>query len=153
VARLAARAARHEWLGERTHEGFGRFRIDSSLPGVTNETSASSAKALRADAPEEAIAAKTQEWFNAHRSLAKLSGSDRKPSLSQWLDLVGELEAHSPGAIKNRLTSTTAGGRSWRHRDAAAVLAQLEAVKPEQRARHARLFVRWLRAALREEAR
>src|SRR5690606_4452434 len=37
VARLAERAAKNEWLGEHTHEGFGRFRLDAALPGVTSE--------------------------------------------------------------------------------------------------------------------
>src|SRR5690606_19538000 len=41
VAKLAERAAKGEWLGERTHEGFGRFRIDASLPGVNSKTPAS----------------------------------------------------------------------------------------------------------------
>lgn len=154
VAKLAERAAKNEWLGERTHEGFGRFRIDTSLPGVKSETSASSAKAPPADVAEEAIAAKTQEWFNAHESLARPGGGNgRKPSLSQWLDLVGELEANSPNALTSRLNSTTAGGKSWTHKDAKAVLDKLndKALQPPQRALHARLFVRWLRAELREK--
>lgn len=151
IAKLAGRAARNEWLGERTHEGFGRFRIDTSLPGVTSETSASSAPTPPADLPEETIAAKTQEWFNAHKSLARLGGGhDRKPSLSQWLDLVGELEANSPNALTSRRNPTTAGGKSWKHRDAEAVLKKLQAIQ-QQRALHARLFVRWLRSELSEK--
>jgi hypothetical protein len=154
VAKLAERAAKNDWLGERTHEGFGRFRIDTSLPGVTSETSASSAPTPPADVPEEAIAAKTQEWLNAHKSLARPGGgNDRKPSLSQWLDLVGELEANSPNALTSRLNPTTAGGKSWKHKDAKAILDKLNdrALQPKQRALHARLFVRWLRAELREK--
>lgn len=154
VAKLADRAAKNEWLGERTHEGFGRFRIDTSLPGVTSETSASTAPTPPADVPEEAIAAATQEWFNAHKSLARPGGGDdRKPSLSQWLDLVGELEANSPNALTSRLNPTTAGGKSWKHRDAKTILDKLNdrALQPKQRALYARLFVRWLRAELREK--
>jgi hypothetical protein len=154
VAKLAERAARNDWFGERTHEGFGRFRIDTSLPGVTSETSASIAPTPPADVPEEAVAAKTQEWFNVVRKslTAPGGGNDRKPSLSQWLDLVGELEANSPTALTSRLNPTTAGGKSWKHRDAEAVLKKLQAVQ-QQRALHARLFVRWLRADMRKGAR
>jgi hypothetical protein len=150
VAKLAERAAKNDWLGERTHEGFGRFRIDTSLPGVTSETSAGSAKAPPADVPEEAIAAKTQEWFNAHKSLAQGGGNECKPSPSQWFDLVGELEANSPNALTSRLNPTTAGGKSWKHQDAKAILDKLndQALQPKRRALHARLFVRWLRAEL-----
>jgi hypothetical protein len=156
IVKLIDRAAKNEWLGERTHEGFGRFRIDASLPGVTDETPTSSAPTPAADIAEEVIAAKTQEWFNAHKSLAKSGGgSDRKPSLSQWLDLVADLERGDANALSSRLNPTTAGGKSWKHRDAKAVLDKLNdrALHPKQRVLHARLFVRWLRADLRKGAR
>ncbi len=153
VAKLAERAAKGEWLGERTHEGFGRFRIDPSLPGVTGETPTSSAPTPAADIAEEAIAAKTQEWFNVHKALAKLGGgNDRKPSLSQWLDLVADLERGDANALSSRLNPTTAGGKSWKHKDAEAVLKKLQALN-QQHALYARLFVRWLRAELRKGAR
>lgn len=154
IARLAERAARNEWLGERTHEGFGRFRLDASLPGVTGEAPASSARTTAAaDIAEEVIAAKTQEWFNAHKALAKPGGSgDRKPSLSQWLDLVGDLERGDANALTSRLNPTTAGGKSWKHRDAKAILDALNKVQAPQQL-YARLFVRWLRADMRKGAR
>jgi hypothetical protein len=153
VAKLVERAAKNAWLGERTHEGFGRFRIDAALPGVTNAASASRAQTATSDIAEEAIASKTQEWFNAHKSLAKPGeGNDRKPSLSQWLDLVGDLERGEADALTSRLHPTTAGGKSWKHRDAEAVLKKLQAFQ-QQRALHAHLFVRWLRADLRKGAR
>jgi hypothetical protein len=153
VAKLAERAAKGEWLGERTHEGFGRFRIDASLPGVTSETSASNAPTPRADVPEEAIAAETKEWFNAHKALAKPSGgSDRKPSLSQWLDLVADLEGGDANWLTSRLNPTTAGGKSWKHTDAKAVLDKLNKIQAPQRKLYARLFVRWLRADMRKKA-
>ena len=41
--KLADRADKNEWLGERTHEGFGRFRIDAALPGVTSGNAATGA--------------------------------------------------------------------------------------------------------------
>lgn len=152
VAKLADRADKNEWLGERTHEGFGRFRIDAALPGVTSSASASSAKPLPIDQSEEAIAAKTQDWFKARKALAKPGGgSDRKPSLSQWLDLVGELEANNQNALTSRLNPTTAGGKSWSHQDAKAVLVELNKVQAPQRKLYARLFVRWLRADVREK--
>lgn len=153
VAKLAERVAKNAWLGERTHEGFGRFRIDAALPGVTNAALASRAQTATSDIAEEAIASKTQEWFNAHKSLAKPGeGNDRKPSLSQWLELVGALERGEADALTSRLHPTTAGGKSWKHRDAEAVLKKLHALQ-QQRALHAHLFVRWLRADLRKGAR
>src|SRR5690606_34098234 len=80
VAKLAERAAKNAWLGGRTHEGFGRFRLDAALPGVTSANAVTGAPKPPDDIPEETIAAKTQEWFKAHKSLAD-HGSDRKPSL------------------------------------------------------------------------
>lgn len=154
VAKLAERGARNEWLGERTHEGFGRFRLDAALPGVTSETSANRESTPVADATEEAIAAKTQVWFKAHEVLAKPGGgSDRKPSLSQWLDLVGELERGDANALTSRLSPTTAGGKSWTHQDAKAILDELNKIQAPQRILYARLFVRWLRADMRKGAR
>lgn len=152
VVRLAERAAKGEWLGERTHEGFGRFRIGAVLPGVTNENPAGSALTPIADIAEEATASKTQEWFNAHKALAKPGGgSDRKPSLSQWLDLVGDLERGDTNALSSRLNPTTAGGKSWKHRDAKAILDELNRIEAAQRKLYARLFVRWLRAEMRKK--
>jgi len=154
VAKLAVRATKNEWLGERTHEGFGRFRIDAALPGVMSGSAATGASKWPDDIPEEAIAAKTQEWFNAHKALAKPGGgSDRKPSLSQWLDLVGELEANNQDPITSRLNPTMAGGKSWKHRDAKAILDELDRIQAPQRELYARLFVRWLRAEMRAEMR
>lgn len=154
VAKLAERAAKNEWLGERTHEGFGRFRIDSVLPGVSDENPASSAPTPAADIAEEAIAATTKKWFDDHRALAKPGGgSDRKPSLSQWLDLVGDLERGATSSLSSRLNPTTAGGKSWKHGDAKAILDELNKIEASQRKPYARLFVRWLRAAMREKSR
>lgn len=153
VAKLVERIVKNEWLGERAHEGFGRFRIDTALPGVTGKTATGSAPMPAADLAEEAIAARTQEWFDAHKSLAKSSGGyDRKPSLSQWLDLVADLERGDANALSTRLNPTTAGGKSWKHKDAEAVLKKLQALK-QQHALYAHLFVRWLRAELRKGAR
>lgn len=154
VAKLAKRAANGQWLGERTHEGFGRFRLDTVLPGVTSEARASSEHAPTDDVDEEAIAAKTQGWFNAHRGLTRPGdGSDRKPSLSQWLDLVAALQRGDANAIDGRLKPTTAGAKSWNHNDAKAILEKLKALQSAEQAPHARLFVRWLRAELRANQR
>lgn len=151
VAKLAERAAKNEWLGERTHEGFGRFRLDAALPGVTSGNAATNAPKWPDDIPEEAIAAKTQEWFNAHKALAEPGGgSDRKPSLSQWRDLVSELDADNPSAFPSRIEATTAGGKSWKHKDAKAILDKLDKTEAAQRKLYARFFVRWLRADLRK---
>jgi hypothetical protein len=154
VAKLAERAAKNEWLGERTHEGFGRFRIDTSLPGVTGEIFNSSASTPVADIAEEAIAATTKKWFDDHKVLAKPGGgSNRKPSLSQWLDLVGDLERGDTNTLTSRLNPTTSGGKSWNHGDARAILDELSNIETSQRKLYARLFVRWLRAEMRKKSR
>jgi hypothetical protein len=153
VARLAERAAAGNWLGERTHEGFGRFRLDAVLPGVTGESSPSRGEAPAADVPEEAVAATTQQWFYAHKSLAKTDGKDvtgqKPPSLSQWLDLVADLRRRDRDAMASRLNPTRAGAKSWKHKDAQEILHKLEVVPPTQQALHASFFVRWLRAEMR----
>ncbi|MCG3173789.1 MAG: hypothetical protein GMKNLPBB_01991 [Myxococcota bacterium] len=148
VADLAQRAASGQWIGERTHEGFGRFRIDTELPGVTSETSVNTAPTPPADVAEEAIAGCTKKWLEQHRVLAKGDG-ERKPSLSQWIDLVAELERNGAEAINSRLNPATAGARGWQDEDANNILKMLKALQPEQQAPHARVFVRWLRADLR----
>jgi hypothetical protein len=154
VAKLAERAAKKEWLGERTHEGFGRFRIDASLPGVTGEIFNNSASTPVADIAEEAIAATTKKWFDDHKALARPGGgSNRKPSLSQWLDLVGDLERGDTNALTSRLNPTTSGGKSWNHGDARAILDELRNIETSQRKLYARLFVRWLRAEVRKTSR
>lgn len=121
----------------------------AALPGLTGEALATSMPTAPFNIAEEAIAAKTQEWFNAHQSPAKPGGGNhRKPSLSQWLDLVGDLDRGEPNALTSRLNPTTAGGKSWKHGGAEAVLNKHQALQ-QQRALHARLIVRWLRADLR----
>lgn len=153
VAKLIERAAKNEWLGERTHEGFGRFRTDATLPGVTSDPATKPAPTPAADSVEEAIAATTQAWLKEHETLAKPGdGNDRKPSLSQWFDLVAALGRGDPDAISSRLDAKTAGGKSWKHEHAEAVLRKLQALQ-QQRDLHARFFVRWLRAAWPKEAR
>lgn len=155
VAKLAVRAAKNEWLGERTHEGFGRFRLDATLPGVTSEV-VSGALSTAPDVAEDEIAAKTNEWFKAHMPLAAADKKDRDgrkpPSLSQWLDLVADLERGDANAVSSRLNPTTAGAKSWKHTDAKKVIEKLQAVQQQQRALYARLFVRWMRADLREKS-
>ncbi len=148
VGKLAERAAKGEWLGERTHEGFGRFRLDTTLPGVTGEQQVSSEIAPRPDDPEDSVAAETKKWFDQHKILAQMD-DERKPSLSQWMDLVADLERNDAQAIEKRLNPTTAGARGWRHKDAVEVLRKLNEIQPEQRAVYAQYFVRWLRVRLR----
>jgi len=148
VSRLAQRAATGQWLGERTHEGFGRFRLDAVLPGMTGEQRANSEVAPTVDAREETIAEETKQWLEQGKALAR-AGSERKPSLSQWLDLAADLECSNRNAIESRLNPKTAGAKSWQHENARAILEKLKALPPAQRAPHARLFVRWLRAELR----
>lgn len=149
VKQLARLAADGQWLGERTHEGFGRFRLDGTLPGVTGGARPSTLATTTApDEPEDAIATKTRAWFDACRALARSgSSSDRRPSLSQWLDLVADLERAASDALTSRQNPRTAGAQGWRHPDAAAILGELNGLRgPGVAASHARLFVRWLRA-------
>jgi hypothetical protein len=148
VQKLAERAARGEWLGERMHEGFGRFRLDAVLPGVTGDAIVTEEPKGAVDAKEEEIASRTKKWFEEHKALAEASG-EHKPSLSQWFDLRADLERNDANAIGSRLNPTTAGAKRWKHSHAAGILQKLEALPPAQRAPHARLFVRWLRAAMR----
>jgi len=151
VAQLARMAANGEWLGERTHEGFGRFRLDATLPGVTSSTAPHGRITHTAYAEEEAAADATRNWYRAHHALAKSgSSSERKPSLSQWLDLVADLQRGAPNALDARLSPTTAGARSWLHADAKSILEKLSTLPSNARSSYARLFVRWLRAGLRQ---
>jgi hypothetical protein len=103
---------------------------------------------------EEAIAKRTQKWFSKEREiLAKPDRSNNcPPSLSQWLDFVVDLERGDANALASRLNPSTAGGKSWKHSGAEAVLKKLQALQ-QQRALHARFFVRWLRADLRTKSR
>jgi hypothetical protein len=152
VAELARLMTAGRWLGERTHEGFGRFRLDDTLPGITADSpEATNALAPRSDDPDETVAATTRRWLVEHSALAEDgSALDPRPSLAQWHDLIADLERNGPGALTLRQTPTTAGGRSWSHRDAQAILHELAALSgAEAQASHARYFVRWLRAEMR----
>lgn len=143
------------WLGERTHEGFGRFRLDEVLPGLTDDAAtATTLPVPRADEPEEAVAQTTRQWLQEHHARAQAgSSTDRRPSLSQWLDLVSELEREEDNALASRQSPTTAGARSWSHPDAKRILDKLASVRdPSDRRSHAHLFVRWLRAEMRRGA-
>jgi hypothetical protein len=101
---------------------------------------------------EDAAAATTRGWLNTHRALAKAGGSsDRRPSLSQWFDLVNALKRNDADALNSRKHPNTDGGKNWSHKDAKEILGHLETV--DDPALHARLFVRWLRAEIRTEMR
>ncbi|MBX3372779.1 MAG: hypothetical protein KF817_03015 [Phycisphaeraceae bacterium] len=148
IAELARRATAGEWLGERTHEGFGRFRIDTSLPGVVKGATPSE-PGIVADDPDDAVARTTCSWFDTARELAGRSSAEhRRPSLSQWHDFIADLEARGEQAIAERREPTTAGAAGWRHRKAHEVLTRLVATDPDERVAFARMFVRWLRAEI-----
>ncbi|HRC54309.1 MAG TPA: hypothetical protein PKU97_00230 [Kofleriaceae bacterium] len=174
VAALALAAAQGQALGERVHEGLGRFRVDARLPGVANADGIDAGPAppphvvapprsARAAQPAQAVTAEqiccvTKEWRLAALA-AKSTSEDRKPSLSQWHDLVAELEAAPPGdpgkaqraaVIRNRQESNTAGARPWRHQDASYVLGELSKVPSARQPAYARMFVRWLRVQVRQ---
>jgi hypothetical protein len=161
LADLARAAADGRWLGERTHEGFGRFRFDNlnALPGISEGLSEGVSKtpsqelhpSSASDEPDDAIAATTRCWFEQHRRLADPSALG--PSLSQWFDLVSDLEQGLPTALPSRKDPTTAGKRAWRDEDARAILDHIQKLPSGQRASHARMFVRWLRAEMRRQSR
>jgi hypothetical protein len=155
VPELARRVAEGRWLGERTHQGFGRFRLDDTLPGTdVGATGAATSVTPHVDEPEEAIARMTRQWLEQHRSLAKVGGSaERRPSLSQWMDLVSELERGDGNALASRRNPTTAGGKSWNDPAAKKIVEHLAAIQDSQaRAAYARHFIRWLRAEMRRDA-
>ncbi len=152
VRELARRAAEGRWLGERTNEGLGRFRVDATLPGVCDPM-APTTDDWPNDESDESVAATTKSWFDDHSTLADSgTSSDRKPSLSQWFDLVSDLEQNPQTALSSRQNPTTAGGRSWLHAGAREVLDRLAKVSQSERAAHARMFVRWLRVEIRRRA-
>lgn len=154
VAQLARSMAEGRWLGERTQEGFGRFRLDDVLPGVSTGDTLIDAITPVPDDPAEVIAKTTQSWFEAHRRLAKAGGSaTRRPSLSQWLDLVSDLQRGAEDALSSRKQPTTVGKQSWLDHDARAILDKLDKLGTrDDREAHARMFMRWLRAEMRKEA-
>jgi hypothetical protein len=152
VGELARQAAEGRWLGERTNEGFGRFRVDATLPGVC-EAAPVVTKPWRNDGPDESVAATTKSWFDAHSALADPGTQlSRRPSLSQWFDLVSDLEQNRQTALPSRQNPTTAGGRSWLHPDATKILDKLAKLPQPEREAHARMFVQWLRAKIRRKA-
>ncbi len=157
IAKLTEMISQQRWLGERTHEGFGRFRIDQILPGVTSDPIPCLGEPTTTQTEsnsDESIAATTKAWFEQHQSLAKsnrTSENNRAPSLSQWNDLVQEFEGIVANAFTSRFTPTTAAAKNWQHPDAIAVLKELEGIPQPHRADHARYFVRWLRANIRRK--
>jgi hypothetical protein len=104
--------------------------------------------ALASDEPDDALACTAHRWFDEHKLLA--NSSALRPSLSQWFDLVSDLEQELPDALPSRRNPVTAGKRAWRDGDACAVLDEIEKLPAGQRVAHARMFVRWLRAEMPE---
>ena len=159
VTDLARAAADGRWLGERTHEGFGRFRLDNlnALPGVSDGVSKTPWEEPRPssnhDEPDDAIAMVTRHWFEEHKRLATATPSAPCPSLSQWFDLVSDLGRDSAEALSSRTNPSTAGKRPWRDGDARAILDEIQKLPNGERAAHAGIFVRWLRAEMRAEMR
>lgn len=152
LAKLQRAAQEARWLGERIHEGCGRFRIEPKRepPGI-NKFAKKSAEPQRKlgvpDDPEEQLCRITRDWCTAYRAKLENETSEAPPSLSQWQDLAASLEAKDPEALARRLQPTTRGGRAWTTAAARAVLDHLRALPEGARAAHARLFVRWLRAS------
>jgi hypothetical protein len=69
------------------------------------------------------------------------------------MDLVSDLQgAQAADAVARRQRPETAGSRSWLHPDAVEILAKLDALQiPERQRKHAEMFVRWLRVAMKKE--
>jgi len=157
VDKLVELIRQGKWLGERTHEGFGHFALYpiEALPGV-GDVDARPVQAI-ADDPAEAAAEATRRWFEAHRVLAQVEKKDRKgqrpPSLSQWNDLVSDLQRGNLAALESRQNPNTSGARTWEHVDAKEVLNKLDALPPPRRIEHARMFVQWLRAEMKNNSR
>jgi hypothetical protein len=154
IQALADAAAAGRWLGERTHEGFGRFRLDSELPGVTQGETSEPPLPSKPDLPDDVVAARTGDWLQRHPQLAERERSNPpRPSLSQWRDLVADLERNGQSALDSRLASQTEGAMTWRHKQATGILNELRAISsPRERVEHAAFFVRWLAARTKENA-
>lgn len=154
ATKLVDAAARGEALGERIHEGFGRFLVCDELPGVTKgPVPAPAPDAAQAASQDEAACATAHGWFTAYEATPS-----KGPSLSQWFELIEELEreagtnraasAKSSKAIAKRMEPTTAGAQPWRH--AKRILDDLERQPTlAEASRLAHYFVRWVRTALR----
>jgi hypothetical protein len=141
---LANMIASGQWLGERTHEGLGRFRLDASLPGTTSPGSTRATGGQEApDAADETVARMTLEWLERHSRLQCFP--EDAPSYSQWRDLVTEHESRGGAAIAERLNPTTAGKSNWEQEDASAILDMLNQQDQEGKKGCARMFVRWLK--------
>ena len=154
----AARGEQWKWLGERTHEGFGRFRLDAELPGVS--TVPAPAPTPQSDDPDEAIADRTRGWMSTHPQLAVGKTTD-VPSRSQWQELASAIQSapqHAVATLNSRLSPTTLGASRWHNTHARQVIEKLKAqtqvgIAPESVVKHVRYFVRWLNAEARRHGR
>jgi hypothetical protein len=157
VSRLGELVRQRRWLGERTHEGFGHFAIYpvDALPGISGAIEGPVSPARVADDPAEEAAERTRRWFEEHRALSKVGMKDSKgqrpPSLSQWYDLVSDLQRGNSSALDLRQNPTKLGARTWEHVDAKKILKKLDDLRPPRRADYARMFVQWLRADMKDK--
>lgn len=152
ATKLVEAAALGKALGERIHEGFGRFLVCDELPGVSKGPAPAPAPdATHATSQEEAACATAHGWFKEYQETRS-----KGPSLSQWFELVEELErdvankldTKSSKAIAKRMEPTTAGAQPWRH--AKQILDDLERQPTlAEASRLAHYFVRWVRTTLR----
>jgi hypothetical protein len=145
IAALEQRVAERRWLGERRHEGFGRFRLDALLPGVST-TTASSAGVSWPGQSDDIIAETAQKWCDL---VLNSKDAGRRPSSSQWRDFLADLRRDAAKAVADRLTPTTAGGTVWRHKGARKVLEAIGAAANP--VRHLEFFVRYWRLQERQD--
>ena len=117
VAKLYGHLARKRSLGERTHEGFGQFRLDLAAIAPPAKRTVTLAHDQTVTRHEALLAA-------AERAGARLlAGADgntkRGPSVSQWMALWNEIQtAKSVADINNAFTAfkyqgKKQGGRAW----------------------------------------
>ncbi len=144
VQALAEKIGKREWLGERTHEGHGRFRLDDELPGVTDPKKREP-ELLGAvgDDKTEHICMTTRRWFDEIRGSLD-HGKTPGPSLSQWYHYVEQLENDTQPRLSARA--------GWETPHTQNILEKLEQLgTKEERVAHARMFLRWLRAHQRDK--
>lgn len=124
-------------LGERSNEGYGRWRLVSLLPGVTETDTRPVTRAVypgRPDSAHEAIAGRAKELAEKHPK----SGG---PSVSQWYTLLSEMKNDATGPIQARLNPQTLGSQSFA--TVREILAELQS-DPERRTTLA-FVIDWLR--------
>ena len=152
---LKKRMAEGRWLGDRTWEGFGRFRLDfdpltENQKVIPVESSDDGALSL------ESLIGRDEEVLEDSRKLAqKIWNSKEKcPSLSQWQDFLYQVaSASSVSDILNEILPKrreTLGGLAWNQEIAKGLESALNSRDIESARRYLSWLVQWLRPHLKE---